>query len=361
MSTSTNIEPPIKDKPVIADLVPCYAKLQLGKRYLWCSCGLSKNQPYCDGSHKGTSFMPMKYVATQEDEEVLFCNCKHTKTGPFCDGSHNNLPGGYAEDDPNSEENKTIVEVKSDDNPLTEIDGGCYVFSKERAIMKQNDNVKHTRIISPSQGAKYQSQFYIDVAPGLSPQFSFKARHVVLFITEGEANVHIADKSFPISADSGIYIGLNESFRIEVSKTLKAYLSVCSGVDDIEFDESANDYFNEDLPVRVIGVDPEKRQSMASRYFQILIDKDMGSDVVTQFIGHIPQSKSQPHRHLYEEALIILSGEGMMWTGKTRTAVKGGDVIFLPAKQVHSLQGTGAEGMNVVGIIYPGDNPSINY
>ena len=38
-----------------------------------------------------------------------------------------------------------------------------------------------------------------------------------------------------------------------------------------------------------------------------------------------------------------------------------GDVIFLPRKQLHSLEATSADGIDVVGVICPGDNPSINY
>ena len=100
---------------------------------------------------------------------------------------------------------------------------------------------------------------------------------------------------------------------------------------------------------------------MADRYFQMLVDGTVGSEVVTQFIGHIPRSKAEPHRHLYEEALIILSGKGCMWTENLKAPVAAGDVIFLPRKQVHSLEATCDEGMLVVGTIYPGDNPAINY
>ena len=67
------------------------------------------------------------------------------------------------------------------------------------------------------------------------------------------------------------------------------------------------------------------------------------------------------HRHLYEEALIILSGEGVMWNDKSRARVAAGDVIFFPRKHAHSLECTALEGMLVVGLIHPGDNPGINY
>ena len=100
---------------------------------------------------------------------------------------------------------------------------------------------------------------------------------------------------------------------------------------------------------------------MADRFFQMLVDKSVGSDLVTQFIGEIPLSKAVPHRHLYEESLVVIKGKGFMWTENGKAAVNTGDVIFLPRKQIHSLECTDPGGMFVAGLIYPGDNPSINY
>tara|TARA_Y100001970_G_scaffold34903_1_gene43161 strand:+ start:289 stop:540 length:252 start_codon:yes stop_codon:yes gene_type:complete len=57
------------------------------KNYAWCSCGLSKKQPFCDNSHKGTEFRPLIYKA-EETKKVFFCVCKQTNDQPFCDGSH---------------------------------------------------------------------------------------------------------------------------------------------------------------------------------------------------------------------------------------------------------------------------------
>jgi mannose-6-phosphate isomerase-like protein (cupin superfamily) len=119
--------------------------------------------------------------------------------------------------------------------------------------------------------------------------------------------------------------------------------------------------FDGEFAQRVVSVDEKQRTAMGSRYFQVLVDKRIGSQVITQFIGHIPLSKAAPHRHLYEEAIIVLSGEGCMWTEDRKAHVRAGDVIFLPRKQLHSLEATSADGIDVVGVICPGDNPSINY
>ena len=58
--------------------------------YAWCACGLSKGQPFCDGSHKGTEFSPL-VVKVEEKKLVSWCGCEHAKTKPFCDHTHRQL------------------------------------------------------------------------------------------------------------------------------------------------------------------------------------------------------------------------------------------------------------------------------
>lgn len=77
-------------EPVIAAKSPFAVAVEQGKDYYWCSCGKSQAQPFCDGSHKGSSFAPTQYTA-QETTTVYFCGCKHSKAGALCDGSHKAL------------------------------------------------------------------------------------------------------------------------------------------------------------------------------------------------------------------------------------------------------------------------------
>lgn len=75
--------------PKIAQKSPVVQDVKAGT-YYWCSCGESKNQPFCDGSHKGTDFVPTKVEIT-EDKKVAWCACKHSAKGFQCDGVHRNL------------------------------------------------------------------------------------------------------------------------------------------------------------------------------------------------------------------------------------------------------------------------------
>ena len=78
------------DLPKMPQKAPYPVDVEAGKSYFWCSCGMSANQPFCDGSHKGSDFAPVKYTA-EADKKVFFCGCKASAAQPTCDGSHAKL------------------------------------------------------------------------------------------------------------------------------------------------------------------------------------------------------------------------------------------------------------------------------
>jgi CDGSH-type Zn-finger protein len=77
-------------KAKIAFKYPIDVFLKAGKEYLWCACGRSKKEPFCDGSHKGTGIKPLRYQVISS-KTVFLCQCKQTKNPPICDGSHTRL------------------------------------------------------------------------------------------------------------------------------------------------------------------------------------------------------------------------------------------------------------------------------
>jgi len=74
------------EKAKIAGVKPVVLELEPGT-YYWCKCGRSAGQPWCDGSHKGTSFTPVETVITEKRTYAL-CTCKQSGDAPFCDGTH---------------------------------------------------------------------------------------------------------------------------------------------------------------------------------------------------------------------------------------------------------------------------------
>ncbi len=77
-------------EPEIAQQAPFAVDVKSGDKYFWCACGKSAKQPFCDGSHEGSDFLPKPYTV-DKDGTLYFCGCKHSKNSPLCDGTHNTM------------------------------------------------------------------------------------------------------------------------------------------------------------------------------------------------------------------------------------------------------------------------------
>ncbi|CDW80344.1 glutamate synthase [Stylonychia lemnae] len=81
-------------KPVCPQKKSYKVQLKHGETYFYCTCGLSKTQPFCDGSHvQMPGYKPLKFTYEGEDKIKGLCGCKYNKIekGPFCDGQHKKL------------------------------------------------------------------------------------------------------------------------------------------------------------------------------------------------------------------------------------------------------------------------------
>ncbi|HUD97760.1 MAG TPA: CDGSH iron-sulfur domain-containing protein [Woeseiaceae bacterium] len=350
--------------PTIARLKPYLVQVTEGRSYLWCACGRSRNQPFCDGSHKGTDFEPVRWRATNT-EDKLFCACKHTATSPFCDGTHNRLSDTYAEADPSVGADAKMVDYEraSGGALKAQLDDGCYVIRVAEEAMHPVQGISIYPVIGEADGARHISQYLALVPAGQSPILAYPGSDVVLFIQAGNGTVRIADRYFEVTPESGVCVKPGEGFQItnEDAEPVWLSISVCPPCAAPDFPRQMPTMFDESVPERVQGVDESKQEAMADRFFQVLIGDRTHGTPVTQFIGKIPCSRAAHHRHLYEETITVLDGEGFMWTDHAKTPVQPGDTIFLPLKQAHSLECTSKNGMRLVGLFFPSMSPAINY
>ena len=348
--------------PVSARPKPFLVTLEAGRTYFWCACGRSASQPFCDGSHRGSGVTPRKFVAPRT-EEVLLCGCKQTCGAPFCDGAHTNLPGGSPLDDPDSVANRSIpVVTRMRRSPalarrrlLHRLPGAVAEdLTRPPALQLSGD--------SRARRARFQTQIHLEVEGGASPVLALGDRDVILFVVSGSGRAIVSGREFEVKPHDGVYVRPGEALQlVPAGQETLVVFTLASPQGELEWPATMPHDFDADYPQRVVPVDTQQRTAMGPRYFQMLVDKRIGSRTITQFIGHIPRSKAAPHRHLYEEAIIVLAGEGCIWTEQRKARVQAGEAIFLPRKQLHSLEATSHEGMFVVGVICPGDNPSIAY
>jgi CDGSH-type Zn-finger protein len=77
----------VSEQPAVGGRMPIQVEVAAGETYWWCACGRSKTQPFCDGSHAGTAFSPVEYLA-ERTRRLLLCTCKRTAKAPICDNSH---------------------------------------------------------------------------------------------------------------------------------------------------------------------------------------------------------------------------------------------------------------------------------
>ncbi|PEQ13076.1 hypothetical protein B2G71_09660 [Novosphingobium sp. PC22D] len=348
-----------EQQPEIANLKPAYCELKAGQTCLWCACGRSATPPFCDGnSHVPTGIRPIRYRA-RTDEEVLFCECKQTATPPFCDGTHSNLKGGYTD-----AVEHTVGEppafVQPDAQGFAHLDGECYVVSPRLVPPSHaTDRFRIRDLVTTGLGATHQSQFLIELDEGTSPALQADG-DVVVWIASGPGTATVDGASIDLPQAGGLHILAGETFAF-TGRNIVAYISVCPAVGQLRIVTDGPTQAADAGGERLGLIDEAARVAMGPRYFQVLMDDAQGLANSAQFIGHIPRSKAEMHRHLYEEALIIVSGEGTIWNQTRRARVGAGDVIFFPRKVLHSLECTCAEGMDVVGFIHPGTNPGINY
>ena len=172
---------------------------------------------------------------------------------------------------------------------------------------------------------------------------------------------------YPVGTDTGIYLRPREILAIDNPgpHSITLISSQCPDPDRaLQFIAPSLTLVADSAPPHrnpLVRLADRPSLPTADRWYRVLIDDEVGSTQVTQFVGSIPPGRAPDHFHKYEEVLFILKGEGCMWAGDTNAPIGAGSCIYLPKGQVHCVENTGTGELRLLGVFYPAGSPSVRY
>jgi mannose-6-phosphate isomerase-like protein (cupin superfamily) len=207
--------------------------------------------------------------------------------------------------------------------------------------------------IGKATGADAISLRILEFEPGTSPVLRNDECDEVLYVLGGSCTVVIDGNAYEVGPETGVYVRPGQSLNVENPGP-----DVVRIVSSQSPAQPAN--AREQTPP-IVKLADRRALPTADRWYRVLVDEEIGSEQVTQFVGSIPPGRAPDHFHEYEEVLFILRGEGRMWAGENNTPIGPGSCIYLPRRQVHCVENTGTGELRLLGVFYPAGSPAVRY
>jgi len=251
------------------------------------------------------------------------------------------------------------------------LEGGCRVSTMHEGVPHVSGSLKIWNQIGKANGAEAISLRILEFGPGSSPCLRNRECDEVLYLLEdlndeaapSDCTVFIDENAYEIGPQTGVYLRPGQTLSVENSgpNDVRFVSSQCpEGVltDRVvpQLDQSVSPRVSP-----VVRLSDRKALPTADRWYRVLVDDEIGSEQVTQFVGSIPPGRAPDHFHDYEEVLFILRGEGRMWAGETNTPISPGSCIYLPKRQLHCVENTGQAELRLLGVFYPAGSPAVRY
>ena len=241
------------------------------------------------------------------------------------------------------------------------LEGGCRVSTMHEGDPRVSGSLKIWNQIGKASGAKAISLRVLEFGPGTSPVLRNHACDEVFYALEGNCTIVIDDEKYELGPETGVYLRPGQTLRVENSgaEVVRLISSQCP-------EENGDAVAQLDQPTKsdlrpIVKLSDRRALPTADRWYRVLVDDEIGSEQVTQFVGSIPPGRAPDHFHEYEEVLFILRGEGRMWAGKTNTSIGSGSCIYLPRGQVHCVENIGSGELRLLGVFYPAGSPAVRY
>ena len=242
------------------------------------------------------------------------------------------------------------------------LEGGCRVSMMHEGDPRVSGSLKIWNHIGKASGAKAISLRLLEFGPGTSSGLRNHASDEVFYLLEGACTVVIDEVAYAVGPETGIYLRPGQTLKVQNAgpHLVRFVSSQCPEETDDVVSIDRPSKSETDLPP-IVMLSDRRALPTADRWYRVLVDDEIGSEQVTQFVGSIPPGRAPDHFHEYEEVLFILRGTGRMWAGDTNTPIGPGSCIYLPRRQVHCVENTGADELRLLGVFYPAGSPAVRY
>ncbi|HZN09173.1 MAG TPA: cupin domain-containing protein [Pyrinomonadaceae bacterium] len=251
--------------------------------------------------------------------------------------------------------------------------GGCRVSAMREGTPHVTGSLSIWNQVGKAAGAKAISLRVLEFGVGLSPGLRNQDCDEVLYVLEDlddpekakRCTVFIDGRAHRVQAQTGIYLRPGQTLMVDNPgpESVCFVSSQCPegetgivplGSVDLITDTQAPE-------PSLVRLADQREMPTGDRWYRVLVDHEIGSEQVTQFVGSIPPGRAPDHFHEYEEVLFILRGTGRMWTGDLNTPIGPGSCVYLPKGQVHCVENTGDGELRLLGVFYPAGSPAVRY
>jgi mannose-6-phosphate isomerase-like protein (cupin superfamily) len=242
-----------------------------------------------------------------------------------------------------------------------ELEGGCRVSTMHEGDPRVLGSLKVWNQIGRASGAKAISLRILEFGPGTSPGLRNGNGDEVIYVLEGNCTVSIDGVAYEVGPETGVYLRPGQTLSVKnAGPDVVRFVSSQCPEETFEIADGLVSPSSQPAS-RIVKLSDRRALPTADRWYRVLVDDEIGSEQVTQFVGSIPPGRAPDHFHEYEEVLFILRGEGRMWAGDTNTPIGPGSCIYLPKRQVHCVENTGAGELRLLGVFYPAGSPAVRY